>query len=315
MGEINVLGKQANNFLYYVLTNSFMNMSSGKAIYSPFCDEDGGTVDDLIAYKKSDENYLLCVNASNIEKDFDHFANHISGFDCTIENESKLFGQIALQGPLSERILSKVIKEDLTRVPKMAFIEREFPIGNALISRTGYTGEDGFEIYCPLDDLDHWALGFNEFEIKGDSMWAGLAARDSLRLESGFPLYGHELSSLINPVQAGLSWAIKWGKSEFLGDRKLREEYKEGLSGRVKFYEVEDRRIPRDGSTIFFEGEELGTVLSGGFSPTINKPIGSAWISSRGLKKIKNKGWKAKVRSSNVDLIFGPPVLKKLNLL
>jgi aminomethyltransferase len=314
MGEISVLGKQANDFLDYVLTNSVMNLSSGKAIYSPFCYEDGGTVDDLIAYKKSDENYLLCVNASNIEKDFDHFANYISRFDCIIQNESNLYGQIALQGPLSEKILSEVIKQDLSHVSKMSFIERTFPIGDALISRTGYTGEDGFEIYCSLDDLDQWALSFDEYEIKGDAMWAGLAARDSLRLESGFPLYGHELSSSINPVQAGLSWAIKWGKTDFLGSQRLREEYQAGEKGCVKFYEVEDRRIPRDGSKILFEGEELGKVLSGGFSPTINKPIGSAWISSRGMKKLKSKGWKAEVRSSNVEVIFGNPVLKKQNL-
>ena len=315
MGEISVLGRQANDFLDYVLTNSVMNLSSGKAIYSPFCDEDGGTMDDLIAYKRSDENYLLCVNASNIDKDFDHFSKHVCGFDCTIKNESKLFGQIALQGPLSERILSEVIKEDLSCVTKMSFIEKEFPIGKALISRTGYTGEDGFEIYCSLDDLDQWALSFNEFEIKGEVMWAGLAARDSLRLESGFPLYGHELSSSINPVQAGLNWAIKWDKINFLGRRKLREEFEGGLSGCVKFYEVEDRRIPRDGSIVLFEDEVMGKVLSGGFSPTINKPIGSAWISSKGLINLKNKGWKAEVRSSNVDLIFGQPVLKKQNLL
>lgn len=314
MGEISVQGSQAGDFLEYVLTNSVKNVSSGKAIYSPFCNEDGGTIDDLIAYKRSNENYFLCVNASNIKKDFDHFANNIGSFDCTIKNESDLYGQIALQGPLSEKILSKVIQEDLSVISKMSFIEQPFPVGDALIARTGYTGEDGFEIYCPLNDLNKWANGFNEYEIKGDIMWAGLAARDSLRLEAGFPLYGHELSPSISPVQAGLSWAIRWEKKDFLGREKLLEEFEAGQSGRVKFYQVEDRRIPRHGSTVLFENIELGRVLSGGFSPTLKKPIGSAWLSSKGIPKLKSVGWQAKVRSSNVNIVFGKPVLlnKKL---
>ncbi|MDG0963801.1 MAG: glycine cleavage system aminomethyltransferase GcvT [Opitutales bacterium] len=310
MGEIRVKGRDAGIFLDFILTNSVKNVNSGRAIYSPFCNEDGGTVDDLIAYKKSDVDYLLCVNASNIEKDYSHFIHHSSNFDCEIINESNLFGQLALQGPGSEKILASVIKQDLSSISKMSFIEQEFSIGHALISRTGYSGEDGFEIYCPLTDLESWAISLSQCGNSGNCRWAGLAARDSLRLEAGFPLYGHELSSSITPVQAGLSWAIKWEKKDFLGRQKLLFELESGTSGRVKFYEVEDRRIPRDGTRILFDGKEYGEVLSGGYSPSLKKPIGSALISSRGLDYIQKSGWKAEVRTCNVDLFFAPPVIR-----
>ena len=311
MGEIRVLGRDAGEFLEFVLTNTVKNINSGRAIYSPFCFEDGGTVDDLIVYKKSDVDYLLCVNASNIEKDYNHFIQYSSTFDCEIINESNLFGQLALQGPLSEKILSSVINQDLSCISKMCFIEQEFSIGHALISRTGYSGEDGFEIYCPLKDLENWAIALSQHESSGDCRWAGLAARDSLRLEAGFPLYGHELSSSITPVQAGLNWAIKWEKTDFVGRQKLLIESKSGAAGRVRFYEVEDRRIPRDGSKILLDGKEYGVVLSGGYSPSIKKPIGSAWIQSKGLEHINKLGWKAEVRSTSVDLFFAPPVLRR----
>lgn len=311
MGELIVSGKQSNDFLEYMLTNSVKNVRPGKAIYSPFCYEDGGTVDDLIAYKKSDVEYLLCVNASNIQKDFEHFSHYINGFDCTIKNDSSLFGQLALQGPDSEEILSKIVSSDFSNLPKMSFVEKQFPAGKALVARTGYTGEDGFEIYCPVNDLLTWIDLFHEHEKSGEVKWAGLAARDSLRLESGFPLYGHELSSSISPLQAGLDWSVKWNKADFIGRSALVSERETGGVGRIQFYEVEDRRIPRDGAKIFWMDQEMGKVLSGGFSPTIKKPIGSALIHSQGLDNLPDNGWTAEVRSSRLDISFGEPVRRK----
>ncbi len=311
MGELIVEGKQSSDFLDHVLTNSVRRFHRGKAIYSAFCYENGGTVDDLIAYKKSDEEYLLCVNASNIQKDFDHFSYYIKDFDCSIKNESSQYGQLALQGPMSQDILTGVTQHDLSEIPKMSFIEKEFSAGKALISRTGYTGEDGFEIYCPFDELVRWVELFNEYEKNDEVKWAGLAARDSLRLESGFPLYGHELSSDISPLQAGLDWSIKWKKTNFVGRTSLVEQKEGGGINRVQFYEVEDRRIPREGAKIFLNGEVMGNVLSGGFSPTIRKPIGSALINSQGLGKLSEQGWTAEVRSLKVNINFGLPVLRK----
>ena len=264
-----------------------------------------------IVYKKSTVEFLLCVNASNIKKDFDHFLDQSVDYDCKIENLSHEYGQLALQGPTSEKVLSRVLKKDLSSLKKMFFIEENFRFGEAIISRTGYTGEDGFEIYCSLDDIDKWALAFNDYKDSGDLKWAGLAARDSLRLEAGLPLYGHELSTDISPVQAGFSWAIDWRKDNFLGRSSLFKEQKSGGPGRVYFYEVLDRRIPRSGCEIFFKGKKMGRVLSGGFSPTLGKPIGSAWISLEGIENLRSSGWKAKLRASDLEIKFEEAVLKK----
>ena len=166
MGEIIVQGADAGKFLDFILTNTISNIQSGQAIYSPFCDENGGTMDDIIAYKKSEEEYFLCVNASNTIKDFKHFSNYVKKFDCTVENVSTSFGQIALQGPLSEKVLSDIVKQDLSKMPKMSFLNNTFFPGNALIARTGYTGEDGFEIYCNVNDSILWANSFSEYEKK-----------------------------------------------------------------------------------------------------------------------------------------------------
>ena len=313
MGEIKVYGNGATDFLDYVLTNSVSDVVVGKAIYSPFCYADGGTVDDLIVYKKSNTDYLLCVNASNIKKDYDHFDIYADRFGCKLENVSSLYGQLAIQGPSSQKILSNVIQQDLSNLKKMSFIEGDFEFGTALISRTGYTGEDGFEIYCAHENLDLWAHAFNEFEPGSEIRWGGLAARDSLRLEAGFPLYGHELSESISPVQAGLSWAIKWNKGDFIGRDSLALEKESGDPGRVFFYDAADRRIPREGAKIFLEESIFGKVLSGGFSPLLKKPIGSAWISSEKVKNITDSSWTAEVRSSRVPITFGKPVLSKMN--
>ena len=313
MGEIKVYGIGATDFLDYVLTNSVRDVATGKAIYSPFCYADGGTVDDLIVYKKSNTDYLLCVNASNIKKDFDHFSIYANRFDCKLENLSSLYGQLAIQGPSSQKILSNVIQQDLSNLKKMSFVEGDFEFGTALISRTGYTGEDGFEVYCTQENLELWAHAFNKFKLGGEIRWGGLAARDSLRLEAGFPLYGHEISESISPVQAGLSWAIKWNKGDFIGRDCLALEKESGGPGRVLFYDVIDRRIPREGAKIFLNGNICGKVLSGGFSPLLKKPIGSAWIPSEKVKNNSDSSWTAEVRSSRVPITFGQPVLSKKN--
>ena len=310
MGEIRVFGNGATDFLDYILTNSVGNVDEGKAIYSPFCYADGGTVDDLIVYKKSNTDYLLCVNASNIKQDFDHFSMFIDRFGCKLENLSSFYGQIAIQGPLSQKILSNVIQQDLSNLKKMAFVEGDFEFGSALISRTGYTGEDGFEIYCAQENLVLWAHAFMEFEHDQDIRWGGLAARDTLRLEAGFPLYGHEISKSISPVQAGLSWAIKWNKGDFIGRDCLVIEKESGEPGRVLFYGVLDRRIPREGARIFYEGNVCGKVLSGGYSPLSKKPIGSAWISAEKAKNTNDLHWTAEVRLSRIPIAFGKPVLR-----
>jgi aminomethyltransferase len=302
MGEIRVTGRDSTDFLDFVLTNSVSNVKNGKAVYSPICNKDGGTVDDLIAYKISELDYLLCVNASNVAKDYKHLLNYTNSFNCSVENVSDAYGQLAVQGPLSEVILSKIINKDLSNLAKMTFCDVEAPYGKALIARTGYTGEDGFEIYFPVQNSLEWASSFDKLEESERVQWAGLAARDSLRLESRFPLYGHEISESISPLSANLNWCIKWNKKDFLGKSALLNEKQFGSMFNVLYYEVGDRRIPRDGAKIFFDGTKVGEVLSGGFSPTFEKPIGSMRIEREVLDKRDCDGWSVEVRKSKIPI-------------
>ena len=312
MGEIEVSGPDAEAFLDYALTNSVSSAEPGRAVYSPLCDDDGGTIDDLIAYKKSPASFLLCVNASNIESDFIHLSEVASQFDCEISNLSSSFGQLAVQGPSAFAALEASTGQDFSTLAKMAFREVELMGGYCLLARTGYTGEDGFEIYCPPDLLSNWAESFRPACLSGEVCWAGLAARDSLRLEAGFPLYGHELSRDISPLQAGLGWAVKFTKDDFVGKRSLYEEKEGGLPGRVVFYEVDGRRIPRQGDRVLKEGTEVGRVLSGGYSPMVEKPIGSAWIKGSIASGGGSGSFCAEVRGKPIGLSLTAPVLRRM---
>ena len=312
MGEIEIQGPDAEPFLDFMLTNSVRTLNEGKGVYSPMCSEDGGTVDDLIAYKKSSHAFLLCVNASNTDKDFEHFQKHKGGFDCEIFNRSSQFGQIAIQGPCSAEALFNATGVQFGDLPKMSFREIDLFGDYCLVARTGYTGEDGFEIYCPVEKSLDWARSFEEDCSSGMVRWVGLAARDSLRLEAGFPLYGHELSQDITPFQAGLGWTIDWSKETFLGKESLLCEKEAGKPGQVIFYEVDDRRIPRQDDKVFDSDREAGRVLSGGFSPLVEGPIGSAWVDRSTIDGNSPTELSAEVRGKRVRLRRSPPVLKKL---
>ena len=312
MGEIRVTGKDASSYLDFILVNIVSTAEPGSAIYSPFCYENGGTIDDLIAYKKSDNDYLLCVNASNIAKDYDHFLEHLGSFDCKIENASDGYGQIAIQGPFSEMILSKIIDNDLSDLPKMSFREVESVYGEILVSRTGYTGEDGFEIYFHSSKAEKLANSFDQLKTNIDVKWAGLAARDTLRLEAGYPLYGNEISESISPLAAKLSWSVKWTKENFIGKNALIKEKNTGSRNVVLYYEVNDRRIPRGGAEVFFEDDKVGRVLSGGFSPTIKKPFGTFLVDASVADQKHKGGWEIDVRKSRIPVILTNPVLKKI---
>ena len=314
MGEIEVDGPDAEPFLDYVLTNAVNSIEVGKAVYSPICTDTGGVLDDLIVYKRGEGNFLLCVNASNAESDFQHFLEQKVqvGFDCEISNVSADWGQLAIQGPSCVEALLSASGLDFSAVPKMSFREVDLFGGHSLVARTGYTGEDGFEIYCPVQNLVEWANAFEDERSSGMVRWAGLAARDSLRLEAGFPLYGHELSLDISPLQAGLGWAVKWQKDDFLGKSSLLGEKERGLPGKVVFYEVEDRRIPRQGDKILSDDVEVGRVLSGGYSPMIEKPIGSAWLDISVAGGSESVELFAEVRGNRVGLRQTLPVLRKL---
>ena len=312
MGEIEVDGSDAAKFLDFLLTNNLSSAIVGQAIYSPLCAPDGGTIDDLIAYRKGENSFMLCVNAANIERDLLHLTDYSNAFDCKVSNVSSDFGLLAIQGPKASDILKSIVYEDLSSLGKMRFLQTETFESMAFLSRSGYTGEDGFEVYCRPEALLSWAKAIDEFGKEHGMKWGGLAARDSLRLEAGFPLHGHELSSKVTPLQAGLGWSIDWDKPNgFVGLDALLQEKHEGTSGRVGHYIAEDRRIPRDGASISFRGKAAGKVLSGGYSPCLERPIGTAWISGEFWLLRHEEGWTAEVRGKSIGVSFEKPALRR----
>ncbi|MFP6887726.1 MAG: glycine cleavage system aminomethyltransferase GcvT [Opitutales bacterium] len=310
MGEIEVKGSDAGSFLDYAATNLVSSAELGQAVYSPMCVEDGGVLDDLIACKRAEDDYLLCVNAANITVDFAHLCDLSAGYSCEVFDVSSAYGQLAVQGPEAVAIVAEVSGVDPS-IGRMRFVETEVFGSPVILACSGYTGEDGFEIYCQTEVLQDWADTLIEVGKSRGLRWAGLAARDGLRLEAGFPLHGHELSGQITPIQACLGWSVKWDKPEgFVGRDALLREKEQGPSGRLGHYVVEDRRIPREGAAVAFGGVEVGHVTSGGYSPLLGKPIGSAWIRAESCSNRKEQGWAADVRGQLVPITFGKPPLQ-----
>ena len=313
MGELLISGTDSEKFLNSVLTNDLSKIVDGQAQYSLLCTEEGGTIDDLIIYKKSRQSFFLCVNASNIEKDFEHLSSIASGFNCEILNLSGAYGQLALQGPNALPIMIELLGEAIGEIKRMHFKQNEWLNGReSLIARSGYTGEDGFEIYCDQNDLWEWIELFSSKIDQQEIRLIGLAARDSLRLEAGFPLYGHELSDEISPLQAGLRWAVCFEKENFIGSNALEREQCDGLPGRVVHYEVDGRRIPRSEAIVTgISGNPIGKVLSGGFSPLLEKPIGTAWVEREALSEFRQTGGSVAMGRQEVKLLQTAPVLKR----
>lgn len=286
MGEILVSGPESTPFLQSVLTNDISKLVPNKAQYTIMCYENGGTVDDLIVYMLDENEYLLVVNAANTEKDFEWLQKQNNHNEKVIlKNKSEYFAQIALQGPKAEQILQKVVKDPLNAIPFFRFqqgVAIEGIEGEALISRTGYTGEDGFEIYLHSQDgKDLWELLLEKGEEEGIQP-IGLGARDTLRFEANLALYGQELSSEISPVEAGLGFAVKVNKPiDFIGKKVLKKQLDEGADRRLVGIEMLDKGIPRHGYALYQDDTEIGFVTSGTQSPTLNKNIGLALISSK----------------------------------
>ncbi|ULT55636.1 glycine cleavage system aminomethyltransferase GcvT [Neobacillus drentensis] len=280
MGEVEVKGKDSLPFLQKMMTNDISKIKNGSAQYTAMCYENGGTVDDLLVYKMEDHHYLLVVNASNIEKDYKWLEDHVEG-EVLLDNLSDKTAQLALQGPLAEKVLQRLAgNTDLSQIGFFKF-QQEVILNNkkALISRTGYTGEDGFEVYCDADDaVDLWKAILKAGEQDG-VLPCGLGARDTLRFESVLALYGQELSAEITPLEAGISFAVKLNKeADFIGKEALRKQKETGLTRKLVGIEMIDRGIPRHGYPVY-KGEELiGEVTTGTQSPTLKRNIGLALI-------------------------------------
>lgn len=282
MGEIEVTGKKAFDFVQYLVTNNVGRLVDGQVLYTLMCKPDGGIVDDLLVYRLAEDRYLLVVNAANTAKDWEWINSVARDFDdVTIKNISKEIAQIAIQGPKAQQILQRCTGEDLNEIA-FFYARENFPIGKfrALVSRTGYTGEDGFEIYCQRDDaVDIFELLLDAGQEDG-LVLAGLGARDTLRFEACLPLYGNELSEDVNPLEAGLSFFVKLKKGDFVGREAIQKAKDEGLKKRLVGFEMLDRGIARTHYPILVDGKEIGFVTSGSFSPTLGKNIGLGFVAS-----------------------------------
>lgn len=279
MGEIFVDGPSAEAFVNHVFTNDVRQLEPGGILYGMMCYPDGGVVDDLLVYKEFESGFLLVVNAANISKDYQWLLEQSAGFEVEIFDDSDSWGQIALQGPKSEDALVKALGiDELRDLEFYTFLDMEDEEGGrVIVSRTGYTGEDGFEIYASPDNIcDMW-----EVLLEDGVTPCGLGCRDTLRFEAGLPLYGDELSPEISPVMAGLSMFCKFDKPEFIGKEVLEKQKAEGVARKIVGIELHDNAIPRAGYPVELEdGTRIGTVTTGYHSITLGKSICFALIDS-----------------------------------
>ncbi|MCR4424780.1 MAG: glycine cleavage system aminomethyltransferase GcvT [Firmicutes bacterium] len=279
MGEIDVEGPDALRLVDHLVTNDCSGMSLHQVIYTPMCYPDGGVVDDLLVYKLAEDHYLLVVNASNTEKDFAWVQENLGSLNVHVRNISAETAQLALQGPRAEEILGALTRVDLRSI-KFFFAVPDCPIADrkCLVSRTGYTGEDGFEIYCAPADAEHiWNALLDAGKPLGLSP-AGLGARDTLRFEACLPLYGHELSPDISPLEANLGFFVKLGKDSFIGRDALLTQKERGLARKQVGLEILERGIPRQGYPVLAGDTVVGHVTSGAHSPTFNRGLALALV-------------------------------------
>jgi aminomethyltransferase len=273
MGEVDVTGEDALAFVQYLITNDVTRIQDGQILYSPMCYPNGGIVDDLLVYRYDTQHFFIVVNASNTDKDFSWIEEQAKGFKVQLENRSNQVAQLAFQGPLAEKILQRFTSVDLAEIQYYGFKHGEVDGIPCLISRTGYTGEDGFEIYFDPEKAPQlWVKILEEGSTEGVQP-IGLGARDTLRFEARLPLYGNELGPDITPLEAGLGIFVKLDKEKFVGKDALAEQKEKGVSRKLVGLEMIERGIARSHYPIQKAGKEVGFVSSGSFSPTLNKNI------------------------------------------
>jgi len=282
MGEFEVSGPQALKFLQHLVTNDIARLQPGMAMYSPMTYETGTCIDDLLVYCMSAERFWVVVNAGNIEKDFAWMTAHQSDFEVELQNKSEEIALLALQGPKAQEVLQSLTTVDLETLAYYRFVEGEIGQVHAIISRTGYTGEDGFEFYIRAQDAgDLWGMLLESGAEQG-IVPCGLGCRDTLRLEARLPLYGHELTDQITPLEAGLGMFVKFDKGDFVGREALALQKETGVPRKVVGIELTERGIPRADYRVFLSGQvaarEVGFVTSGTMSPTLKTPIGLALV-------------------------------------
>jgi aminomethyltransferase len=300
MGELEIRGPQAAKLTDFVTTNAVARLKIGQAHYSGLLYHHGGFVDDILVHKVAEDHYFLCVNASNQDKDFEHIRSQ-NHFDATVENAGARYAQIAVQGPRACATLQKLTPVDLSAIKYYWFTHGDVSGVPARIAHTGYTGEDGYEIYIPpAEAVGLWnnlMQAGAEFGIKP----AGLGARNTLRLEAAMALYGHEIDASISPLEAGLGWIVKLDKGDFVGRDALVKQKESGLRRKLVGFEMCGRGIGRDGYEVMLNGSPAGWVTSGSPSPTLNKNIGLCYLPAEEAQP--GKSIQIAIRSQLVDAV------------
>jgi len=277
MGQVVVKGPEALQFLQRVVTMDVSQMAMGEAHYSLICYEDGGIVDDIFIYRLPDR-YFIAINAANTDKDYLWFRYQMGRSKVTVDNVSEETYMLALQGPKAAAILQQLTPARLEQMPYHRATENQVAGVPTLIGRTGYTGEDGFELFFPREKAQWLWDRIMEVGAPLGLKPIGLAARDSLRFEAKMPLYGQEISATINPIQAGLSWAVAFGKDEFVGRGALLKAKLEGSAVRLVGLEMIDRGVPRHNYAVALNGQTIGVVTTGMYAPTLGKYLALAYV-------------------------------------
>ena len=272
MGEVTVRGKDAERYVQHIFTNDIAGAPVGKIYYGMMCYENGGTVDDLLVYKMGENDFFLVINAANIDKDWAWMQQHAIGFDIDLQNRSEFYGQIAVQGPESEQVMESVLGIPCS---ELTFYTVK-TVGDVIVSRTGYTGEDGFEVYATPEYIrECW-----DKLIAAGVQPCGLGCRDTLRFEAGLPLYGDELTEEISPVMAGLSMFVKLDK-DFIGRDALLKQKTEGVAKKLVGIELADKAIPRHGYIVLKDGQAIGEVTTGYHTLSTDKSVCMALVDSQ----------------------------------
>ena len=280
MGEVLVSGPEAERYVNHIFTNDVTKVTNGQILYGMMCYVDGGVVDDLLIYKVAADRYFLVINASNIDKDWAWIQEQAKDYNITLEHQSEKYGELAVQGPEAERVMEEVLQIPCQELMFYTFKDMKLPEadGEVLVSRTGYTGEDGFEIYATPGYInDCW----DKLIASGRCKPCGLGCRDTLRFEVGLPLYGDELSEEITPIMAGLSMFVKLDKEEFIGKEALARQKAEGPSRKLVGIELADKAIPRHGYTVLKDGEMIGEVTTGYHTISTDKSVCMALIDAQ----------------------------------
>jgi aminomethyltransferase len=281
MGEFEVRGPGAVDLVSYVTTNDVAALAVGQVHYSTILNERGTIEDDCLVYGFADR-LMVVVNASNREKDFELFQRHAARFDCTLEDISDDIALLALQGPIAARVLQPLVNVDLAAIRYYHFAEGEVAGAKAVISRTGYTGEDGFELYFDADDARRvW----DALIATGEVTPAGLGCRDTLRLEMGMALYGNDIDDTVTPLEANLGWLVKLKKGDFVGREALVAQKERGIPRKLVGFTTSERSFPRHGYPVFLDGAPSGEVRSGTMSPSLGIPIGTAYLPTAAAKE------------------------------